>query len=255
MKANTDAKVPKAKLALSWTSPYKILAVGPCSAAETPDGSPLESNLLYLDLPSDLPGPNARRRVAIERCKPFANPHDSRDMPKSLPAGRTRYALNNFSNKSPPHHVTQDGVSTPLQLLEAEQITGHHSVRVRGGVIAVLYKTHWAGLSEPFWEREMDLHLSRSHICAIGPESRTSTAKPTSFTAECGSGRHSASSPATTGDVSYRWATPVFPASMDLGSPRLVQGRRWVMVAWKYQHEHYRGQGIPGPLLGQRGTD
>ena len=28
----------------------------------------------------------------------------------------------------------------------------------------MLYKTHWAGLSEPSWEREMDLHLSRSHI-------------------------------------------------------------------------------------------
>ena len=45
-----------------------------------------------------------------------------------------------------------------------EQITGHQSVRGRGGVIAVLYKTHWAGLSEPFWEREMDLHLSHPHI-------------------------------------------------------------------------------------------
>ena len=28
----------------------------------------------------------------------------------------------------------------------------------------MLYKTHWAGLSERSWEREMDLHLSRSHI-------------------------------------------------------------------------------------------
>ena len=28
----------------------------------------------------------------------------------------------------------------------------------------MLYKTRWAGPSEPSWEREMDLHLSRSHI-------------------------------------------------------------------------------------------
>ena len=28
----------------------------------------------------------------------------------------------------------------------------------------MLYKTHWAGLSEPSWEREMYSHLSRSHI-------------------------------------------------------------------------------------------
>ena len=152
--------------------------------------------------------------MAIELCKPFANPHDSRGIPKYLPAGRTQYALNNFSNKSPPYHVTRNDVLNPLQRLEAEQITGHQSVRGRGGVIAVLYKTHWAEPSESFWEREMDLHLSRSDTCAIGPESRISTAKPTSFTDECGSGRHSASSPATTGKVSYRRATPVFPASM-----------------------------------------
>ena len=33
MKANTDAKVLKAKLALNWTGPYKILKVGSCSGA------------------------------------------------------------------------------------------------------------------------------------------------------------------------------------------------------------------------------
>ena len=49
VKANTDAKILKAKLALNWTGPYKVLAVGPCSAAETPGGSPLGSNLLYLN--------------------------------------------------------------------------------------------------------------------------------------------------------------------------------------------------------------
>ena len=117
-----------------------------------------------MDLPSDLPGPDARRRVAIERCKPCAKPHDSGDMPKYLPAGLTQYVLNKFSKNSPPYHVTQDDVLTPLQRREVEQVTGHQSVRGRGGVIAVLYKTHWAGLSEPSWEQEMDLHLFCSHI-------------------------------------------------------------------------------------------
>ena len=65
VKANAHAKVLKAKLALNWTGPYKVPAVGPCPAAETPDGSPLGSNLLYLDLPSHLPCSDARRRVAI----------------------------------------------------------------------------------------------------------------------------------------------------------------------------------------------
>ena len=67
VKANTDAKVFKAKLALNWTRPYKVLVVGPCSSADTPDGSLLSDNLLYLDLPSDLHGSDSRRRVAIER--------------------------------------------------------------------------------------------------------------------------------------------------------------------------------------------
>ena len=164
MKANTDAKVLKTKLALNWTGPDKILTVGPCSVAETPDGSPLGGNLLYLELPSDLPGSDARRRVTIERCKICASPQDSGDMPKYLPARLTQYVLNNFSKKFSPGHVTQDNVSTPLQRLEVEQIAGHQSVRGRGGVIAVLYKTHWAGLSEPSWERAMDLHLSRPHV-------------------------------------------------------------------------------------------
>ena len=84
-------------------------------------------------------------------------------MPKYLPAGLTQYVLNNFSKESPPYDVTQDDVSTPLQRLEVEQITGHQSIRGRGSIIAVLYKTHRAGLSERSWEREVDFHLSRPH--------------------------------------------------------------------------------------------
>ena len=62
-------------------------------------------------------------------------------MPKYLPAGLMQYVLNNFSKKSPPYHVTQYDVSTPLQRLEMEKITGHQSVRGRGGIIAVMYET------------------------------------------------------------------------------------------------------------------
>ena len=98
--------------------------------------------------------------MAIECCKPCVNPHGSRDMPNYIPAGLTQYVLISSPKMSPPYYVTQD-TSTPLQRLEVEQITGHQLVRGRGGVIAVLYKTHWVGLPEPSWEREMDLHLSR----------------------------------------------------------------------------------------------
>ena len=80
-------------------------------------------------------------------------------MPNYLPAGLTRYVLSTFSKKSPPYHVTQDDVSTLRQRLEVEKIIGHHSIRGRGGVIAVVYDTHWTGLSGPSWQREMDLQL------------------------------------------------------------------------------------------------
>ena len=59
-------------------------------------------------------------------------------------------------------------------------------------------------------------------VCVIGPARRTSNAKLTASIAECGSGRHSASSPATTG---------------------------------KNQREHNRGQGIPGPVSERPGAN
>ena len=66
-----------------------------------------------MDLPSDLPGSDARRIVAIERCKPCDKPHDSSDTPKYLPAGLTQY-LNKFPKKSPPYYINQDDVSAPF---------------------------------------------------------------------------------------------------------------------------------------------
>ena len=103
-KTDTDAKVLIAKLSLNWTGPYKVLAAGPCpcTPADTTDGSLLGDKLLYLDLPSNMLGAGARRRVSVQRCKPCANPHDHGDMSKYLPAGLTQYVLNNFSKKFPP---------------------------------------------------------------------------------------------------------------------------------------------------------
>ena len=82
-------QILKDKLSPVWMGPYKVLAVGPCTHADTPDGSALGAKLLYLDLPSDIPGVDARRRFSVQRCKPCANPHDQGDMPTYLPAGLT----------------------------------------------------------------------------------------------------------------------------------------------------------------------
>ena len=110
-----------------------------------------------------MPCADAYRRVSVERCKPCTNPQDRGDMPKYLSDGLTQYMLNNL-RKTKTYHVTQDNVSAPLQRLEMERIPGHQSVRDRDGVFAVMYETHWTGLSRLLWEREMDLQLSRQQI-------------------------------------------------------------------------------------------
>ena len=92
-KMDTDAKVPKTKLLLNWTAPYKVLVVVLCSSADTSNGSPLSAKLLHLDFPSDTPGADARRRVSAQRYKPCANPDDSGDMPNYLPPGLTQYQV------------------------------------------------------------------------------------------------------------------------------------------------------------------
>ena len=163
-KKGTDAVVLKTKLSLNWAGPHKIIAVGPAPASDIPDGRPLHDKLLYLDLPSDMPGRDSNRRVSVDRCKPCQNPDDIDDMPIHLPANLTKYVLNSFHVKSPPYHVTLEDVTTPPERLKVEQITGHQLVRGRGGVIAVLYETHWEGLLSPSWERELDLQHFRLQI-------------------------------------------------------------------------------------------
>ena len=177
VKMNTDAKVLEAKLELKWT--------GPCSTAETRDGSPLGRNLLYLDLPSNLPGLDARQRVEIETCKPCTSPHDSGDMPKYLPAGLTQYVLNNVSKKPlratslktmfrPPSNgskwsrspaISRSGDDVASLRCYTRRI-GRDSLKLPGS-------GKWTSTSPA------------PTFYVIGPEIRISTAKPTASTAEC----------------------------------------------------------------------
>ena len=199
--ANTDAKVPKAKLALNWTGPYKILAVGPCSAAETPDGSTLEGNPIYSDLPSDLSGSDARRRVTIERCKPYANPHDSGDMPKYLPKGLTQYVLNNFPRSllrtkslktmfRPPSNDWRWSRSSVISRSEGEVASSRcYTRRIGRDRLNLSESGKWSSASPAptflrYWAGTPDKH---HQINRLYRRMRW---------------RHSASSPAATGDVS-----------------------------------------------------
>ena len=75
----------KMKLSLNWTGTFKSLTVGPSPTA--PDGRSVGDKLLYLDLPRDFQGPDAKSRVSVHRYKRCTNPHHTSDMPKYLPAG------------------------------------------------------------------------------------------------------------------------------------------------------------------------
>ena len=166
LRKGADNKVLKEKLSLNWSVSFKIIAIGPSSAADAPDGRPLGDKLLYLDLRSNLSGPAAKPRVTVARCKPCTIPYDADDIPRHLPVGLTQYVLHAFATKSPPYHVTTDDVSTPPILIDVAKITGHQCVRGRGGAVTVLYGTHWNGILIPIWERELDLHAFRHLILA-----------------------------------------------------------------------------------------
>ena len=141
-KTDTDVKDPRSSARSTGQAPTRSSQLAPVPPL-TPRTAPLWALSSYILIyPPTCPNTDARRRVSMQRCKPCANPHDHCDMPKYLPEELTQYVLDNFSEKSPPHHVTRYDVSTPLQRLEVENITGHQSVRGRSGVIAVMYETH-----------------------------------------------------------------------------------------------------------------
>ena len=149
------------KLSLNWTGPYKILVVGPGLG---PDGRPVADKTLYLDLPTDMPGKDQKKRVSVDRCKMCHNPSDDLDIPKYLPAGLSKYVLHSFTDKSPPFHPTTEDVAKSGIPVDIEKITGHQLVRGRGGKLAVMYETHWEGLSSITWEREIDLRNFSRYI-------------------------------------------------------------------------------------------
>ena len=146
------------------TGPFKILAVDPSLSDSTPDDRPLADKLLYMDLPNDMPGPDAHCRVSVARCKPCTNPHDTTHLSRHLSTGLTQYVLSNYTTKSPPFDVTTDDVSVPVERLKFDKISSHRSARGRGEAMTVPYEAHRKGLLRPSWERESNLLHSRQHI-------------------------------------------------------------------------------------------
>ena len=121
----------------------------------------------------------------------------------------------------------------------------------------------WDSPNHPGGEKWTSNSLAPT-TCVIGPALRTSTAKPTAFTPGCALVRHSVSFPGTTERFfgaglrlrpAHGVASPLPRHSAPQGSLLLVQGRRWVVVAWKNQREYDGGWSVPGPMSGRPGAD
>ena len=111
-----------------------------------------------------MPGKDQKKRISVDRCKICHNPSDDSDILRYLPAGLSKYVLHSFTDKSPPFHSTTDNMVKSGIPVDIEKITGHQLVRGRGGKLAVMYETHWEGLSSITWDREIDLKNFSRHI-------------------------------------------------------------------------------------------
>ena len=142
--------------------------------------------------------------------------------------------------------------------VEVEEITRHQSIRGRGGVIAVMYKTQWTGLSGPSWEPEMDLQLFRHEILrywAGTPNQHRQTNRLHRRTRISAAQREISRNNGERflahgygcvprAEWLSRYSTTVPPNGADL-----VQGRRRFMMAWEYQRERDHEGGICGAFL------
>ena len=193
-KTNTDAKVLDPKLALNWTGPYKILAVGSCSAAETRSGV---TSSIWISLPT------CPVQALVGVC--HRAPETLRQPPRQrghaqIPTGGadTVRAQHFFQDASPvPRHSRRrfDSPSTAGGGADYRSSVGAGARwRHRGAIQDALGGTLRTFLRAANTPPPLPL----PHLASLG----RNPAKPTASTDECGSGRHSASSPSTTGNVS-----------------------------------------------------
>ena len=111
----------------------------------------------------------------------------------------------------------------------------------------------------------MDLHLSRSHTFALlgqhfGPAPPNQPPLPPDAD-WCGTARALPEQRGTFSGAGLRMcptrgvSSPISPYGAPQGSPSLVQGRRWVVLAWKNQCEYDGGWSLSGPIFGRPGAD
>lgn len=92
-----------------------MLVVGPASTF--PKNRLAGGNFLYLDLPSTLPGRDAKPRVSLMSCKSCLHPRDHRTMPWHLLVSVTSHVFMASASSYSSHHVTPKGVNAPQKTL------------------------------------------------------------------------------------------------------------------------------------------
>ena len=137
-----------AKFSHSWKGPYKILVVGP---GVSDKGELVGEKLLMLDIRKNEPGVIMSSRVSVLRCKRCYNPKDDPEPPKSLPWGLSQYVMNQYSELSPPLHLTEDDVSVQLDTyrMRPTKIVSHRISRGLGGKISVQYLVYGENMDRP----------------------------------------------------------------------------------------------------------
>lgn len=144
------------KISHPWKGPYRILVVGPGISEK---GELVGDKLLLLEIRRDEPGVIMSPRVSVLRGKRCHNPKDDPEPPKSLPWGLRQYVLNQYSELSPPLHLTEEDVSLQLDTyrMSPTKIASHRISRGLRGKISVQYLVHWGNMERPRWEHEEDL--------------------------------------------------------------------------------------------------
>lgn len=99
-------------------------------------------------------GLDSRCRVSVMRCKPCRNPYKTDEVQIYLPPNPPSYVLHSYSVRS---------LFIILPLTTSPSQSAHQPVRGRGGIVAVLYDTRWAGLLRPSWQREADVQYFGKH--------------------------------------------------------------------------------------------
>ena len=179
-KTDTDDKVLKTKLSLNWTGPYNVVAIGPCTPADTPDGSPVSAKRLHWIYPPTCPVRMLAGASQYNASSPVPTP-------TTMPTSRSIFQRSGSNMRS-----TIDPRNPPrtMSLKKMFRFLFNNSMWRRSpdtNRFAVEVGTRRAGpasLDRPGSEKWTSSFLAERY-CATRPALRISTTKLTACTAGC----------------------------------------------------------------------